>query len=468
VRRRLIYVIPAATAVLVAGILLGPGQERSVEVARLLSAGGDPSALRIVTVERYGGHEARRGMDGLELWVHGEARPRWAGATGANGVTEIQLERPLDPADRVEVRRRGEIIAAGALPRSEAAASVSNRAFASQAEGGGFTVRAMPERGAWVPPFAERVALQVTKDGAPWAGTAKVSALSAEPAESDVTIDATGGGSVELTAIAQPVMLSFEIPSADPRSAPVSLELSIPIHMSGMYVAAASEGPIILSSPGPRDVAFVSFWSATSRVGGAVVRLEKDERGFHRGALPDPPAETIAIVASGEANETGPSTTVWPRPGKLGLASAPVLAVAVDGTREAVARERRRVSFVRIGTVGVLCAAAAIELALLLWTGRRERRRIASLSRALAEGDLPEEEEAAPDARVEDAVAIARPASIHPRRADALAAPSQAAPLQEELRRARGGISVSQRLLLVTVCALVILAFAMTAALVLR
>ncbi len=357
--------IPAATAVLVAGILLGPGQERSVEVARLLSAGGDPSALRIVTVERYGGHEARRGMDGLELWVHGEARPRWAGATGANGVTEIQLERPLDPADRVEVRRRGEIIAAGALPRSEAAASVSNRAFASQAEGGGFTVRAMPERGAWVPPFAERVALQVTKDGAPWAGTAKVSALSAEPAESEVTIDATGGGSVELTAIAQPVMLSFEIPSADPRS-------------------------------------------------------------------------------------------------------APVLAVAVDGTREAVARERRRVSFVRIGTVGVLCAAAAIELALLLWTGRRERRRIASLSRALAEGDLPEEEEAAPDARVEDAVAIARPASIHPRRADALAAPSQAAPLQEELRRARGGISVSQRLLLVTVCALVILAFAMTAALVLR
>lgn len=432
-RRRLLYVIPAATALLVAGILLGPGQERSVRVARLLSSGGRPSALRIVTVERYEGHEARQGLDGLELWVKGEARPRWTGTTGANGVAEIELERALSPEDRVEVRSHGEIVAAGGVPPSDAGATVSTRAFASQAEGGGYSVRAMPERGAWVPPFAERIVLQVTKDGAPWTGTAKVSALSAEPAESEVAIDAAGTGSVELTAIAQPVMLSFEIPSADPQGAPIGLELSIPIHMSGMHVAAAPGDALLLSSPGPRDVAFVSFWSATSRIGGAVVPLEKDDRGFHRGTVLAPP-DAIAIVASGEANEAGPSTTTWPRPGKLGLASAPPLAVAVDGTREAVAKERRRVSFVRIGTVGVLCAAAAIELALLLWTGRRERQRIARLSRALEEGDVPEEGDAIDGT-------VAGPAT---------------------------SISVSQRLLIVTVCALVVLAFAMTAALVLR
>ena len=52
-RRRLLYVIPALAAVLVAIVLLGPGQMRSVHAARILTTGDSLRSMRVEVVEAY-------------------------------------------------------------------------------------------------------------------------------------------------------------------------------------------------------------------------------------------------------------------------------------------------------------------------------------------------------------------------------------------------------------------------------
>ncbi|MBL8743111.1 MAG: hypothetical protein JNK04_18505, partial [Myxococcales bacterium] len=124
------------------------------------------------------------------------------------------------------------------------------------------------------------------------------------------------------------------------------------------------------------------------RVSGGVVPLTVDEKGFARGSISlAEPREPVAIVVSGEPTEKGPSTVAWPPPGAIGAAEAPRLELVLDGMGDAVARERTRIGRVRTLAIVALSLAAAFEIALLLWVGRRERKNLAALGVQLAESD---------------------------------------------------------------------------------
>ncbi|NUP07666.1 MAG: hypothetical protein HOW73_16585 [Polyangiaceae bacterium] len=442
-RRRLLYVIPAVATLLVAAVLLGPAQARSVTVARLLASGSDVRSARIVVVERAEGIERPWPNAKVSLFVGDEATARWSGATDSEGIADVSFDAPVPAGAPVRIVSEGQVLATGTLATSEGSPILEERAPAATVQGGGVVVRVAPERGALVPPFAERVRVLVTRAGQPVAASLKVSALSAEPSETTTSTNDEGVAELSLTPLANPIMLSLEVRG----DAVADAEASIGIRMSGVFVAPELDGGrVTVTSPVPRDRVYLSFYDDRARTSGCSVDLTKDEQGFFRGTCGvEMPAETLAVVASGEPNEKGPSTVVWPAPGRKGTAGAPLLDVALDGTRARVGAERRRVSIVRTATVAGLCAAAAIELALLLWTGRRERRRLSNFAAVL-------------DQEMKDAAEQNAAAVVSDSQTEAVIQPIPP----------KTAVGVSQRLLVVTICALVVLSFAMIAVLVLR
>jgi len=436
-RRHLLIVVPAAATVLVAVVLLGPGQFRPVRTARVFSAGEELRAVRVITALRDEGLEQPLVVTDLALFVEGEPTPRWTGPTGPGGVTEIVLDPPAPAGAQLRLVSGHEVLAVGkAAILGEPA--VRQPGTVAKLGAGGLKLRVDLERGALVPPFAERVHLQLTLADAPAAGTVTFAAVSADPSEGALTVDHEGRASFELTPLAQPVQLSFE---ARAGGATLIGDATLPVTMSGMYVAPRlRDGRLDVVSSGPRSVAFLSFYDPRGRASGAVVELEQDERGFFRGAAEIPQAGLTAVVASAEAHEKGQSTIAWPLPGHPGAVSAPRLSPALDGTGAALDRERRRVRVVRIATVSALSVAALLELVLLLWSGRREGERVARLAADLAQDEDGEH--------------------------DAGAGVSHSRGLEFQLDRVGQSSLLGHRTWIIAIAALVLLSFAAIAALV--
>ncbi|MBK8938799.1 MAG: hypothetical protein IPM79_14515 [Polyangiaceae bacterium] len=446
-RQRLVYGLPIVAAVVVAAVLLGPGQARPVDLARIYAAGSDVSSARMFAARRAEGQEAPLGGARVQVFVSGESSPRTSGETDPGGALELTFEPPVARGTPIRIVMDGEVIAEGPLASEPGQVSVAERPAVAKTLAEDVTVRVESERGALVPPFAERVNVSLERGGRPVEAKLELSAISADLAQTTITTGPAGRAALTLTPLAQPIMLSLEI-RGDGFETEASASLSV--EMSGMYIAPDLEdGRVSVLSPSPRERAFLSYYSPDGRLGGASVALVEDERGYFRGlAQGAPPAGTIAIVASAEATEKGRSTIAWPAPGRVGTAAAPVLGLALDGTRARVEAERRRVSRVRTLTVAGLSAVAALELALLLWTGRRERRRLARFADALnKEMDASEEHNAREGA------------------GDSGGGSADTGLAQAERPRARFG---SQRALIAVICALVVLSFAMVAALVLR
>lgn len=383
-RRHLLIVVPAAATVLVAVVLLGPGQLRPVRAARVFAAGDELRAVRVITVTRDERREEPLAGEHFALFVDGEANARWTGAAGPGGVTEIVLDPPLPAATVLRVATGSEVLALGRAtptgdpPRRE-------QGTVARLGSGALRLRVDLERGQLVPPFAERVHLRLTLANAPAAGEVTFSAVSADPSEGTLTVDPQGHASFEITPLAQPVQLSFE---ARAGAAKLSGNATLPVTMSGMYVAPRlRDGHLDVVSSGPRNIAFLSFFDERGRASGAIVPLAMDERGFFRGTAQVPGHAVTAITASAEPHEKGQSTTIWPMAGEPGAMTVPLLGPALDGTAAALARERRRVSIVRTATVVALSIAALLELVLLFWSGRSEGARVARLAAEMADGD---------------------------------------------------------------------------------
>lgn len=450
-RRRLIYVVPALATAVVAVVLLGPGQSRPVTAVRVLASGGELRSLRLSALERFEGQEAPLADIAVELTVIGESTPRWLGRTDETGAAEALIDPPLSPGDRVRLSHGEDVLAEGELTGSSDEARVERRSVVATVQGSDLTLRVAPERGVLVPPFVERVRLTLARGGAPLAAELKVSALSADVTEATVTTGPRGEGAFSMMPLAQPVMLSFEVRG---EGIEADAQASLDVVSSGMYIEPElDDGRIRVTSPGPRDRAFLSFYDDRGRARGSIVTLAKDERGFFRGtSIEAMPVGTIAIVASGDANEKGPSTVAWPAPGHIGRATAPELTLALDGVPPRADAEQKRVSAVRTVTVLGLCAAAAFELALLLWTGRRERMRLDVFSKTFEEETRRGRKQNASD-RVSYSDEI---------RSDEGEPGDGAAPGPQ------ASVIVSHRVLLGTICVLVLLSFAAIAGLVLR
>lgn len=391
-RRRLLFAIPAAATFVVAVVLLGPGQPKSVVVVRLFASELPAGSLRLMAAERLEGQEVARPATELAVFVGEEGSPRWTGRTGPSGAAELVLDPPVTVEDVIRVVSGDDSLLEGRLDHqgTEAGARVVDKAVTAQS--GTVTLRLAPERGLLVPPFAERVRVRLTENGLPLAGTFKMTAISADPGESDVTLE-NGQVTLDVTAIMQPVRLSFE------RGA-TSVEASLPVSMTGVYVAPTLEDDaVVVMSPGPRARAYLSFHDRQRRIGGELVELSLDDRGFFRGhSSRHPPEGTVAIVASGEANEGGNSTAVWPTPGLTGAASAPELRLALDGTRPQLERQRQRARLVRAMAVGIVALAAVLELALLFLAAKQERAQLARLGKLLEAEGVSDPEDISADA----------------------------------------------------------------------
>lgn len=385
-RRHLLAVIPAAATAIVAFVLLGPGQARAVRAARVLAASGEQRSLRLSVVSRDEGRDDAASLADVAVFVGNETTPRWHGPL-EGGVAEVVLERPLEAGAELHIRAGDETLARGEPIEPAVAVPKRGLARAASFESEKLTLAVEVTRGALVPPFPERVRLTLRDAGAPVTqGAIAFTTVSAEPAQGKLVPNEKGEATIDLVALAQPVLLSVE---AKVGERAVAGEAMLPVSMSGIYLAPEpKDGAFEVVSPGPRKLAFLSLYDERGREKGAVVPLTTDEKGFARGAIRlEPAQEPVAIVVSGEPNEKGPSTVAWPPPGAIGAAEAPRLELVLDGMPDAVARERRRIGHVRTLAIVALSLAAAFEIALLLWTGRRERKNLAALGVQLAESD---------------------------------------------------------------------------------
>ena len=363
----------------------------------MLAAGGELESLRVALVSRSEGRDDPATAASLAVFVGKETRPRWQGELNA-GVAEVVLAAPIDPQADVRIEADGAVVASGKLAAHQPAVATRGVGRAATFENAGLTLAVEVTRGALVPPFPERVRLSLRDGATPTAGAEIIwTAVSAEPASGRVIVDEKGAAEIEISALAQPVLLSLE---ARIGSRTVSGEATLPVSMSGIYLSpSASGGGFELVSPGPRKTAYLSLYDGEGRYAGAVVPLTVDEKGFSRGRVSLEPARPpVAVVVSGEPSEKGPSTVTWPPPGTVGTSEAPRLELVLDGMGAAIATERTRIARVRTLAILSLSLAAALEIALLLWVGRRESKNLAALGEALSEGDVGDLAEATPQA----------------------------------------------------------------------
>lgn len=385
-RSKLLLVVPALATALVVFVTFGPGQERTVKGARVLVAAGEPAgvrSLRIETIERGAPIPRATEVPDLQIFVDGDAEPLWRGSSGPFGVADAKLRRPVPSGARVRVRTGDRTLAEGQL-RTASSEPASPSFQPAKLEGvaeGELTVSAEAAAGTLVPSIAGGVVVTVSdRSGAVSDAKLTMKATAVEPAELEVDVK-NGRALLSLAVIAPPAAVELTA-RAEGRTGTLRAEL--PTTM-GAIAAVAANGRVELVSPAPREVAFVSLFDEAGRVGGAVVLLEASPDGYFRGSLPIERG-VAALTVSSDAREASGSTVTWPGEDQSGLASAPRLSVAVDGMPQALQAEATRLSRVRTATTAALSLAAALEIALLLWTRREARAALAKTDENAPDG----------------------------------------------------------------------------------
>ncbi len=383
-RSPLVFILPAAAVVLVTTVLFGPGQERPAIGGRILLAGEAAEglrSLRLETVER--GAPIQQHVEVSDLVLEGPGGTSlWTGTSGRFGVVDVALPSPLPNGSHVILRKRGgRVLAEGALETRPAPPPSISAAKLEGVTEGALTVSAEIPGGALIPSIRAPVLLRV-RDAAGPVDEAKltVKTSSVEPEEATIELK-DGSATLDVVVIASPAVLEITAATA---STTGKLRVELPAVM-GAIAATTSGGRLDLVSPSPREVAFVSLFDRTGRTGGAVVPLEAAPDGYFRGSV-DAGDFFVATVSS-DPHETSAATVSWPGAAPGGLASAPKVTLALDGLPQAVQAERARVARVRTVTTAALSLAAALEIAILLWTRRQSRTALARTEAAMAEGE---------------------------------------------------------------------------------
>lgn len=433
-----VIAIPAVAVAIAAAVLLGPGAPRPAVGMRIYGApvtGARIVALRLLGVERFAGVdeaaalanmrvEARVAPDGTgsgQSPAGSEDTSVWEGGTGKDGVAEARLELrvPRGGAIALRVTRAGTPLAEGVVsvvaapPKVLAPGWLTGIVSAVEGSAGGaslpstlgerspsrLAIRVEATRGVLAAPFAERLRVHVG-DGAGGPGgtraTLSVTALGAEvkaphgaaTSPLALTADARGEAEFVLTPLAYQVDLIITAQEGDLSG---RWEGSLPVTPGAIHVARGDGGALAVVSPAPRERAYLSFWDAVGRVGGAVVPLARDSSGFYRGAVtpaPPPSPGLFTVTAAGDPLELGVGTVAYPLEPAEGSLTPPRLAQILDGVPAAEARERARASAARRAALFVIVTAAALTVLLLLREGYASQRRLeAHLVAASPEGD---------------------------------------------------------------------------------
>jgi hypothetical protein len=391
------FVLPVVAVVALAVVLLGAGSERPVVGARVWGVpaeGPGPIALRLEIARRAAHVDEAIALSDLvvEASTEGGARETWRGSAGDDGVAEAILEgsTPLARHLALRVLGAGELLADGRAPLgAPIEGAIEPPDTLDGPTRGGLRLRVDVPRGLLAAPFAGRVrvrALDAATD-APASGVEirPVRNASARLAPEVATTDASGEASFEVTPLFHDVRLALSAIAGDRRG---RWEGPLPVVPGAMTLDLAPDGALALASPAPRPRAYVSLLRDGRRVHGAVVALTSDAAGFARGALHPPPgalgSPTVVAVVAGDPRERGAGTAVYPIVPDEGRASAPPLELLLDGLPAAEEREATRARGVRLRAIGVIAAAALVEVLLLARLSRGSARR---LERHLAEGD---------------------------------------------------------------------------------
>jgi hypothetical protein len=340
-------------------------------------------------------------------------RPGWlTGVVSAVEVAVPGLPTPVAPGERAP-STAGSIAADAGVEKVNAGAP----RFGSSPSR--LAIRVEATRGVLAAPFAERLRVHVGGGGGPEGAGASLSvtAFGAElmapggtaTSPLALTADARGEANFVLTPLAYPVDLAITA-----RLGEVSgrWEGALPVTPGAIHVARGDGGALDVVSPAPRERAYLSFWDAVGRVGGAVVPLTRDASGFYRGAVtpaPPPSPGFFAVTAAGDPLELGVGTVAYPLEPAEGSLTPPPLAQILDGVPAALAREWARARAARRTAVLVILMAAALTVLLLLREGYASQRRLeahlCAASTACAEARAPGDSGAPDEARAAEAQA---------------------------------------------------------------
>lgn len=379
--RALSALVPIATLLVVALLVLVVGAPQPVESYRL--RGGPTDALprfsALVLAERDG---APLASAQLELFARSESgrSARSELLLDKEGMGEATLDFGQAPgAFLLSILRDNREVARGRVhfARDAWLAGAKRRGgFHGGANSGDLTISIAPGRGAFAVPFSAPLLIRVVADGSVVGGAElelRSEGARVEPAS--VTTDAEGLARVELTPLEHVVTLQVRAKSGERAGA---LSATVPIVPGALLVRSTREG-LRISSPVPRDVAYLTILSEAGRLRGLRVPLLPTAQGAESEPIPlgsVAPGPLWARAAS-DPFATGSSLVGWP----LFEPSQPVArtldvadALLFDSSAEATQRERARRRRVLAWALAVGLSGALTSIITVLALARRSGR----------------------------------------------------------------------------------------------
>jgi hypothetical protein len=400
--RRLLLALPAMAVAIVLWAVLTAGWARPVEVARMFGGPtrGGTSASWLVLVEHLDAGQ-RSPSPGRSLRVRASAGAQnasWTGKTDGSGLAEVRLElaRPLDtdPLVRIEAGD-GAVLAEGVV-----ALSGENWRSSAQRRGGwlpgqqlpgqadsGLWLRVAPSEGTFAVPFSSELVIEVTQGPAlaaasgglvsgaqPVGGaTLELELSGAEPATARARSDAQGRARVELRPEEHAIVLRLNARASLPGAPELAGQWygALPVTPGALH-AELDGTRLLVRSPIPRDVAFVSLVDSERRLAGYVLELTPDADGARASVELSPPLlqrlqnEDVFAVVSSQPDKRSASSVGWPL--HVGVQPASSFdapdQLLLDGSAGVLAREsaqrrkRRWTAALLLGAVGALTLAA--------------------------------------------------------------------------------------------------------------
>jgi hypothetical protein len=375
--------VPAAAGIMTAAVLLGPGEERPIEGARvrgLIADGAQVCSLVVETIRHVDGGFVPAAHHPMTVTLSDADGPlcAWGGESDDTGLAQARgrFRRPARAGETLRLavashgrpQARAELVVAAQLPELEPP---------TWAVDGAVPLKVVLPGGQLVPELADLVLIEVKGPESP-VPRLEVSATGADhdpPGDPETTCDddsCTHAFTVRLTARAPAVRLEV---SARSEGASGHWEGELPLVPGGLWLdrEALVDGKLMVRSSVPREVVFVSRYTKEGRAWGTALLLTTDDTNFSHGslALDEPLTEQVSTFSlSTEPSEPPSATTHWPALSVTMLGgTAPTL--LADGLPRAVAIERARAARARWPIFGLVIAAGLFEVLYLLYRHRR-------------------------------------------------------------------------------------------------
>jgi hypothetical protein len=379
--RRLLLALPAVAVLIVLWAVLTAGWAQPVEVARVVGGptrGSASLSWLLFTQRLEAGQRSPSPERALRVSVRaGTQKASWTGKSDRSGLAEVrlELERPLDtdPSVRIETED-GALLAEGVV-----ALSGENWRSAARRRGGWLPgqqlagpagdelwLRVAPAEGTLAVPFSSELSIEVTRGPAlaaasgglvsgaePVSGaTLQLELSGAEPGAATLRSDAQGRARLLIRPQEHAIVLRLGARAAAAGTSELTGQWygALPVTPGALH-AALDGTRLLLRSPIPRDVAFVSLVDSEQRLAGYVLELTPDAEGGARASVELAPSllrraqtEDVFAVASSEPDKRSASSVGWPlRHGAEPVSSfdAPDQ-LLLDGSAGVLAREGER------------------------------------------------------------------------------------------------------------------------------